>query len=210
MAKKENGTVSIHGKEYETVGYRVQKFREDTKYKDYAILTHLVSRDDDTVVMKATILDGNDRAVATGFAEENRRATMINKTSALENCETSAIGRALAALGMGGTEYATADEVANAIGQQGNKPKSSPDKQSTPKTNTGKVSAKQINFIMSLLSDLGASTTEEKKELFTEISGHSSMKELTSKQATEAIDELKKQTSNEDKDIDLSEEPFDE
>lgn len=194
----EKGTVNIHGKGYETVGYRVQKFREDTKYKDYAILTHLVNRDDDTVVMKATILDGNDRAVATGYAEENRGATTINKTSALENCETSAVGRALAALGMGGTEYASADEVANAVQSERT--------QQSGKSKTGKVTTKQINYIMSLLSDLGASTTDDKKELFTEISGHSSMKELTGKQASDAIEELKKQVGDADKDIDLDEE----
>ena len=45
-------------------------------------------------------------------------ASKINATSALENAETSAIGRRLSALGFGGTEYASADEVANAIQQQ--------------------------------------------------------------------------------------------
>ena len=56
--------------------------------------------------------------VASGLAEEVRKASNINKTSALENAETSAVGRALAFFGMGGTEIASADEVAGAIGQQ--------------------------------------------------------------------------------------------
>ncbi len=59
------------------------------------------------------------RTLSTGLAEEVRGSTNINKTSALENCETSAIGRALAFFGLGGTEIASADEVANAITQQG-------------------------------------------------------------------------------------------
>ena len=53
--------------------------------------------------------------VATGHAEEYRDSSKINKTSALENAETSAIGRALASFGLGGTEFASADEVARAI-----------------------------------------------------------------------------------------------
>ena len=50
--------------------------------------------------------------LATGYAEEVRAASKINATSALENAETSAIGRCLSALGFGGQEYASADEVA--------------------------------------------------------------------------------------------------
>jgi hypothetical protein len=56
--------------------------------------------------------------IATGLAEEKRTSSQINRTSALENCETSAIGRALAAFGLGGSEYASANEVQNAIHQQ--------------------------------------------------------------------------------------------
>ena len=58
--------------------------------------------------------------IATGYAEEVRTASKINRTSALENAETSAVGRALAFFGLGGSEIASADEVANAIQQQNN------------------------------------------------------------------------------------------
>jgi len=68
--------------------------------------------------MKASILDNDGRLLATGYSEEVRAASKINATSALENAETSAIGRCLSALGFGGTEYASADEVASAIKQQ--------------------------------------------------------------------------------------------
>lgn len=114
---KDTGIVNIHGKEYKTVAKRVDEFRKEYKLK-MAIITSLVSIDQKTVVMKAAIIDENQRTIATGYAEENRTASQINKTSALENCETSAIGRALANLGLGGGEYASADEVANAINQQ--------------------------------------------------------------------------------------------
>jgi ribosomal protein S24E len=117
MPLKDTGVVNIHGKEYKTVAKRVDEFRKEHK-TDLAIITSLVDRDEDTVVMKAEIIDKDGRTIATGYAEEHRAASQINKTSALENCETSAIGRALANFGLGGGEYASADEVAQAISQQ--------------------------------------------------------------------------------------------
>lgn len=112
------GIVPINGKDYKTVAYRVNEFREI--HPDWIIKTKIVSADD-AVIMKASILDAEGKLKATGYAEEVRGSTNINKTSALENAETSAIGRALAALGYAGTEYASADEVANAITQQNEK-----------------------------------------------------------------------------------------
>ena len=116
-SNKDTGIVNIHGKEYKTVAKRVDEFRKKYESK-MAIITSVVSIDEMTVVMKAEISDENQRVIATGFAEENRQASMINKTSALENCETSAIGRALANFGLAGGEYASADEVASAIQKQ--------------------------------------------------------------------------------------------
>ena len=107
--------VNIHGKEYHTVAERVHAFREIAP--DLTIETEIVRWEGDDVVVKASISD-NGKLIATGLAHEVRGSTNINKTSHVENCETSAIGRALAAFGLAGTEYATADEVANAIAQQ--------------------------------------------------------------------------------------------
>ena len=107
--------VNIHGKEYHTVAERVHAFRES--YPELTIETEIVRWEGDDVVVKASISD-NGKLIATGLAHEVRGSTNINKTSHVENCETSAIGRALAAFGLAGTEYATADEVANAIAQQ--------------------------------------------------------------------------------------------
>lgn len=111
-----NGVVKIHGKEYKTVALRVAEFR--AAHPDYTISTELVEANDVLVIMKASILDNDGRLLATGYSEEVRAASKINATSALENAETSAIGRCLSALGFGGTEYASADEVASAIKQQ--------------------------------------------------------------------------------------------
>lgn len=107
--------VDIHGKQYNTVAERVNAFRETDP--TLAIETQLICHDDERVIMKALIMDG-DRLLATGYAEEVRGSSNINKTSALENAETSAVGRALAFFGLAGTEIASADEVANAIKQQ--------------------------------------------------------------------------------------------
>ena len=113
---KDTGKVNIHGKEYKTVALRVNEFR--AKCPDWGIVTEVVEADEKIVIMRAAILNEQDRIIGTGYAEEQRGSSMINKTSALENCETSAIGRALAACGYAGTEYASANEVENAISQQ--------------------------------------------------------------------------------------------
>ena len=113
---KDDGVVSIHGKQYKTVALRVNEFR--SAYQDWGIHTEVVSVSDQSVVMKAWITDPDGRVRGVGHAEEWRAASKINSTSALENCETSALGRALAAIGLAGTEYASADEVAGAIHQQ--------------------------------------------------------------------------------------------
>ena len=116
MTEKPSGIVNIRGKEYQTVAYRVQIFRE--KHPDWTLATEVLHRDAECVVIRASISDEMGRLRSTGHSEEYRKATQINKTSALENAETSAIGRALAGLGIGGTEFASANEVQNAIAQQ--------------------------------------------------------------------------------------------
>jgi len=117
-----NGIVNIRGKEYKTVALRVAEFRE--KYPNYYLTTEIVKIDDDQCIIKAYVGlhkdDGSVQTFATGHAQEFRKASQINGTSYVENCETSAIGRALACLGIGGTEFASANEVVNAIYQQNN------------------------------------------------------------------------------------------
>lgn len=110
--------VKIHGREYSTVAERIQQLHAATAGK-YSIATEIVSWDGARIVMRAT-LEIADCGSYTGHAYEDEKSSQINKTSALENCETSAIGRALAAAGYGGGEYASANEVSNAIHQQQN------------------------------------------------------------------------------------------
>lgn len=110
-------TVNIHGKEYRTVAERVADFKGDPSFEGFGIQTDLISNAD-LVVVKSVIVNPDGQVVGSGYAEEVRGSTNINKTSALENCETSAIGRALASIGLGGTQYASANEVSDAIIQQ--------------------------------------------------------------------------------------------
>lgn len=111
-----SGTVNIRGKDYKLISTRVSEFVEARP--DWSIETEIISLDAESVVIKAIIKDESGRVRATGFAEEFRASSNINRTSALENCETSAIGRCLSACGFAGTEYASAEEVANAITNQ--------------------------------------------------------------------------------------------
>lgn len=118
MSGRDSGIVKIHGRDYKTVAKRVDEFRKEHGDK-YAIITQMVANDERSVVMMAEILNEKRDIIATGYAEERRNSSDVNRTSAVENCETSAIGRALANFGYGGGEYASADEVANKLRQQG-------------------------------------------------------------------------------------------
>jgi len=113
--------VNIHGKEYRTVAERLELFHNQFKDVSKSIITEIISNDENSVMMKTVITIEQD--VYTGHAVEVYNSSMINKTSALENCETSSIGRALASAGFGGSEFASADEVTNAISQQKSMPK---------------------------------------------------------------------------------------
>lgn len=116
----ESGKVKIHNKVYLTVARRISDFREQHPF--FTISTEVLSCAE-KVLVKATIIDDLNRVISTGHAEEDRSdfSSPINKTSALENAETSAVGRALAFFGMSGTEIASAEEVVNAVHQQSQK-----------------------------------------------------------------------------------------
>lgn len=109
---------NIKGKQYATVATRVDLFHRH--FSDLAIVTEVLSADGDRVMVRATIQTGSGLIRATGHAEENRKGGGVNATSALENCETSAIGRALAIFGLAGGEIASADEVKGAIASEKN------------------------------------------------------------------------------------------
>ena len=110
----EDGIVKIHGKDYHTVAKRVQDFLSDNP--DWSIEPEIQSNDEE-VLIKVSIKDHEGRVRSVGHASEIRSSSTINKTSALENCETSAVGRALAFLGYAGTEIASSNEM-NSVAAQ--------------------------------------------------------------------------------------------
>ena len=159
MGEKKSGekrTVEIHGKQYETVASRVQRFREDKK--ELFIETEVLQNTETLVLIKASIKNAAGQIVATGHAEEKRNSSPINKTSALENAETSAIGRVLACLGYIGTEFASADEVANAIKQQNN-PAPKVEKKGEKKAEPVKVEPKLSEVVENISSGFALCTT---------------------------------------------------
>lgn len=122
MVKSENKfkTVNIKGKEYVEVNERVKYFREHNV--GWSIETEMVSNDGGVCVFKATIKDDNGNIKSVGHAYEKESSSFINKTSYIENCETSAVGRALGFLGIGiDVSIASSDEVVNAINNQTDK-----------------------------------------------------------------------------------------
>jgi hypothetical protein len=114
-------SIDIKGKPYVMVNERIKFFRDN--FDGYSLLTEIIDLTDERVVMKATILDQNNEPLATGHAYEDKDSTFINKTSYIENAETSAWGRALANFGIGIEEsVASFDEVANDVAQKNDKP----------------------------------------------------------------------------------------
>lgn len=112
-------TTPIKGKNYVEVNERVKAFR--MLEPEGCISTEILSLENGVCVIKATIINSAGQMLATGIAYEKEGSSNINKTSYIENCETSAIGRALGMCGIGiDTSIASYEEVANAIENQEN------------------------------------------------------------------------------------------
>ena len=121
-------TTDIQGKKYAEVNQRIKAFR--MCYPEGLINTEIISNQNGIVIFRATIYTGEGKLLATGTAYEKEGSSFINKTSYIENCETSAIGRALGIAGFGiDTSVASAEEVQNAIENQ----KQEEVKKATPK-----------------------------------------------------------------------------
>lgn len=127
--------IDVKGKNYVMVPQRVRAFRQ--LFPEGFIKTQIVSKEDGVVTMQATVGYYDERGLSvvlgTGYAYEKETSSYINKTSYIENCETSAVGRALGFLGLGieGGGICSAEELANAIRNQ--------DKQEIPNNPAGKA-----------------------------------------------------------------------
>ena len=174
-------TPDIKGKEYAEVNQRIKAFR--MLYPQGVIETEMISNENGICIFKAFVgyREGNELyKLATGTAYEKENSTFINKTSYIENCETSAVGRALGMAGFGiDTSVASAEEVQNAIANQ----------ESTKSKTTIFATPKQIELINSLEID-----TKKMYKYY----GIKKTEELTIEQADEIIKKKMKQQEDVD------------
>lgn len=141
--------------DYVEVNVRIEKFYE--KFPNGRILTDLISWENGVVVMKATVYrdSESDKPSATGHAYEKEGSSFINKTSALENCETSAVGRALAILGFEiKKSVASKEEVENAKLNQNDQEEQKP------------ISSKQVGLLKKLAKELAMMKQVNEDEIY--------------------------------------------
>jgi hypothetical protein len=130
---------------YETVAQRLVRWWAE--YPDGRIITSIHHYDGSTIIMRAECYNNEDRLIATGYAEEVFGNSPVNKTSFLENCETSAIGRAISNSRIGHTgERASVTEM-----EKVNRINSAPARSDTH----GSATPKQIGFLKSLARGKG-------------------------------------------------------
>lgn len=140
-------TTNIKGKEYAEVNQRIKAFR--MVYPEGKITTKLLSNENGVCVFKALVYTDRTedvQPIGTGHAYEREDSSFINKTSYIENCETSAVGRALGMAGFGiDTSVCSAEELNNAIiNQEASKP----------------ITKSQVKIIVSLAEKKGSDLSE--------------------------------------------------
>lgn len=171
-------------KEYAEVNQRIKAFR--MCYPEGFILTEIDSLKDGVCLMTARVgfYDGPQTVIlGEGHAYEKENSTFINKTSYIENCETSAVGRALGMAGFGiDTSIASAEEVQNAILNQG---KAEPKKEEPKKVEEPKVGMNEVNALVALCSTVGSNVVALCKYYKVE-----SIKDMTWAQWKQAMDLL--------------------
>ena len=151
---------------YEPVSVRIAKFYD--AHPDGRIITELVHYLSDVAVFRAEIYVG-DTLVATGWEEETRGSSPVNRTSHLANCETSAVGRALANFNLAGsdpTKRPSREEMAK-VQRQGGAPQAGP----------GQISPAQVGKIRAMCKAAGKLPP-------------ANLEEMTKQQASAMIDEL--------------------
>jgi hypothetical protein len=176
---------------YETVEDRLARFWTD--HPDGRIHTDLVAQDGDQVIFRAAIYFYTDdtHPRATGYAEELRGSSPVNKTSHLENCETSAIGRALAGCGYATKGKRPSREEMSKVQRMSSEP-DRPQLGSAAARPGGFASPKQIGFIKKLAKDRGFDDLTTLEGLH-EILGDTAvvLETLTSQQASRIIEAWK-------------------
>lgn len=167
--------------DYEPVEDRIPKFYKD--HPEGRILTKIHEDDGTKIIIKAYLYKNNDDVVwTTGYAEEIRGEGYVNKTSAVENCETSAIGRALANANYAGSKRPSREEMAKV--QRGN---------TLPRSTTGvaatadSITEAQRRKIFITLKNNGITEEDDQKLAIKELTGKESTADLTKAEASKVI-----------------------
>lgn len=117
LLRKNKKTGEVTSNDYAEVNQRIKAYR--MVYPSGTIRTEIKCLKDGICLIKAEVTDENGELIGTGHAYEKENSSFINQTSYVENCETSAVGRALGMAGFGiDTSVANAEEVQNAIENQ--------------------------------------------------------------------------------------------
>ena len=183
----------IKGKSYADVSQRIKAFRR--VYPDGCIKTEMVSNENGVCIFRAYVyskgystLNGDEFVLlGTGTAYEKEGSSFINKTSYIENAETSAVGRALGMAGFGlDTEIASVEEVSNAINNQ-------PAENAEEKKPEQKATPKQIEFLLSKYEG------ENLKKLL-KTNNLEKLEDMPMIKASELINKIKKQGEKNEKD----------
>ena len=168
---------------YEPVAVRLARWLEQTDGQP-RVITHLVHYQENRCVFRAELWVG-DVLIATGWAEETRGDGNVNRTSHLENCESSSVGRALANAGLSGSDPAkrpSREEMAKVARAGGGGTSSS----------GGLATQAQINFIRKLLANQGVTTDHDVQTHIDEaLDAEVLVSNLTAAQASKVIDVLK-------------------
>lgn len=149
---------SVKGKSYAEVHERVKAFR--SIIPNGCIETELLSVEKGVCIIKAIVRNEEGQILGTGIAYEKEGSSFINDTSYIENCETSAVGRALAFLGLGiDASIASALEVQNAIKNQPQQPQVQQAQPQQPPQAVSEAKNGKLTTIMKMIEQ--AKTNEE-------------------------------------------------
>jgi hypothetical protein len=182
-------TTPIKGKDYAEVNQRIKAFR--MLFPTGKIVTNMISNENGICIFRAEIYADNETLLGTGTAYEKENSTFINKTSYIENCETSAVGRALGMCGLGiDTSIASYEEVANAVENQ-NKSETQPaPKAKQPAPKAKQPAPKENRQSVSIPKTPREKLIDKLHEKHIDVNAYAKEKGLSNKTTTEEFNKL--------------------
>jgi hypothetical protein len=172
--------------DYEPVAARLARWLEQTEGQP-RVLTHLVHYQENRCVFRAELWVG-DVLISTGWAEETRGDGNVNRTSHLENAETSSVGRALSNAGLAGADPSkrpSREEMAKVARAGGSTPSGSG-------SSSGAATDKQKGFIRKLAWDKGCKDGDSVTAAIADVLGVDvQLHDLTAGQASRVIEAWK-------------------